>query len=233
LTVNVEKLKVLEPRGTDSPLIILVRHGEAEHMVSDLTGGWTDSHLTEAGRAQAETVAQWLSEELTSGRVKILCSDLNRAVQTAKPIAEAIGVDFTRHRGIRELNNGIAAGKTKQEAKPFLNGSHKISIDWHPYPESESWREFYARVSAFMDKVYPTLNETAVIVCHGGTINMITSWWLGLEPEHMNQVFFESAPTGVTILHVAFWENRAIERLNDTYHLTRNGSRNPFPKEEA
>ena len=57
MTVNVEKFKVLEPRGTDSPLIILVRHGEAEHMISDLTGGWTDSHLTEAGRAQAEAVA--------------------------------------------------------------------------------------------------------------------------------------------------------------------------------
>ncbi len=59
---------------------------------------------------------------------------------------------------------------------------------------------------------------------------MIVSWWLGLEPEHMNKVFFESAPTGVTILHVTFWENHAIERLNDTYHLTRNGACNPFPK---
>lgn len=233
MTMNAERLKVLEPRGTDSPLIILVRHGEAEHMVSDLTGGWTNSHLTEAGRTQADAVAQWLSEELPSGRVKVLCSDLSRAVQTAEPIAEAIGVDFTRHREIRELNNGIATGKTKQEAKPFLNESSKISIDWHPYPKSESWREFYVRVSKFMDEVYPTLDETAVIVCHGGTIQMITSWWLELEPEHMNRVFFESAPTGVTILHVAFRENRTIERLNDTYHLTRNGSRNPFPKKEA
>jgi len=129
LTVNVERLKVLEPRGTDSPLLILVRHGEADHMVSDLTGGWTDSHLTEAGMAQAVAVARWLSEELPSGRVRVLCSDLIRAVQTAEPIAEAIGVYFTRHREIRELNNGIAAGKTKQEAKSFLNGSHKISID--------------------------------------------------------------------------------------------------------
>ena len=202
-------------------------------MVSDLTGGWTNSHLTETGKAQAEAVALWLSEELPSRRGRILCSDLSRAVQTAKPIAEALGVDFTRHKEMRELNNGIAAGKTKQEVKPFLNVSPVISVDWHPYPGSESWREFYARVSKFMDEMYPTFDETTVIVCYGGTIQMITSWWLGLEPEHMNRVFFESAPTGVTILHIAFWENRTIERLNDTYHLTRNGSRNPFPKKEA
>jgi broad specificity phosphatase PhoE len=176
LTVNAGRLKILEPRGTDSPLIILVRHGEAEHMVSDLTGGWTNSNLTEMGRAQADAVAQWLSEELPSGHVRILSSDLNRAVQTAEPIAEALGVDFTRHRGIRELNNGIAAGKTKHEAKPFLDESSKLSIDWHPYPKSESWREFYARVSDFMNGVNPPLDETVVIVCHGGTINMILSW---------------------------------------------------------
>ena len=199
-------------------------------MVSDLTGGWTNSHLTEAGKAQANAVAHWLSEELPNGQIRVLCSDLNRAVQTAKPIAEALAVDFTRHRGIRELNNGIAAGKTKQEAKTLLDGSSMISIDWHPYPMSESWREFYVRVNTFMDELYPTLDETVIVVCHGGTINMIISWWLGLEPEHMNRIFFESAPTGVTLLHVAFRENHAIERLNDTYHLTRNGSRNPFPK---
>ena len=136
MTVNGESLNALEPRDTNSPLIILVRHGEAEHMVSDLTGGWTNSDLTEAGRKQAGAVAQWLTEELPFGRVRILSSDLNRAVQTSEPIAEALEVDFTCHRGIRELNNGIAAGKTKQEVKQFLDNAPKISIDWHPYPFS-------------------------------------------------------------------------------------------------
>ena len=233
MTVNGESLNALEPRDTNSPLIILVRHGEAEHMVSDLTGGWTNSDLTEAGRKQAGAVAQWLTEELPFGRVRILSSDLNRAVQTSEPIAEALEVDFTCHRGIRELNNGIAAGKTKQEVKQFLDNAPKISIDWHPYPKSESWGEFYARVSDFMNEVNPPLNETVVIVCHGGTINMITSWWLGLEPEHMNRVFFQCAPTGVTVLHKDRHGNHAVERLNDTFHLTRNGSRNPLPRKQA
>jgi len=34
--------------------LILVRHAEAEHLVSDLTGGWPDSSLTNRGRRQAE-----------------------------------------------------------------------------------------------------------------------------------------------------------------------------------
>lgn len=32
-------------------MIILVRHGEATHHTQHLTGGWTDSDLTEAGRS--------------------------------------------------------------------------------------------------------------------------------------------------------------------------------------
>jgi len=41
--------------------LILVRHGEAGHLVSDLTGGWTDSSLTERGKRQAERLGPALS----------------------------------------------------------------------------------------------------------------------------------------------------------------------------
>lgn len=39
-------------------MIILVRHGEATHHTQHLTGGWTDSDLTEAGRRQLEALAE-------------------------------------------------------------------------------------------------------------------------------------------------------------------------------
>lgn len=34
-------------------MIILVRHGEATHHTEHLTGGWTDSELTAAGKGSA------------------------------------------------------------------------------------------------------------------------------------------------------------------------------------
>ena len=42
-------------------MIILVRHGEATHHTQHLTGGWTDSDLTEAGRRQLEALAEKLA----------------------------------------------------------------------------------------------------------------------------------------------------------------------------
>ena len=41
-------------------MIILVRHGEATHHTLKLTGGWTDSDLTEKGRWQIEMAAKKL-----------------------------------------------------------------------------------------------------------------------------------------------------------------------------
>lgn len=38
-------------------MIILVRHGEATHHTQRLTGGWTDSQLTDKGRAQIKAAA--------------------------------------------------------------------------------------------------------------------------------------------------------------------------------
>ena len=49
-------------------MIILVRHGEATHHTQHLTGGWTDSDLTEAGRRQLEALAEKLA--LLKGAVK-------------------------------------------------------------------------------------------------------------------------------------------------------------------
>ena len=44
-------------------MIILVRHGEATHHTQHLTGGWTDSVLTEKGRAQLQAAAAMLARD--------------------------------------------------------------------------------------------------------------------------------------------------------------------------
>ena len=44
-------------------MIILVRHGEATHHTQHLTGGWTDSVLTEKGKAQLAAAAAMLARD--------------------------------------------------------------------------------------------------------------------------------------------------------------------------
>ena len=75
-------------------MIILVRHGEATHHTQHLTGGWTDSDLTEAGRGQLRALADKLAHDFNGKRDKfrILTSDLKRAVESAEIIAAKLGM---------------------------------------------------------------------------------------------------------------------------------------------
>ena len=101
-------------------MIILVRHGEATHHTQRLTGGWTDSQLTDKGRSQIKAAAVKLAKDFAGRncRLRILASDLQRASASAQIIAEELGFkgEIEHCRFLREKNNGIAAGMTEEEA---------------------------------------------------------------------------------------------------------------------
>lgn len=73
-------------------MIILVRHGEATHHTLHLTGGWTDSELTDKGRAQIGAAAAKLTRDFAGRKYKlrILASDLRRAAESAQIIARTM-----------------------------------------------------------------------------------------------------------------------------------------------
>lgn len=114
--------------------LLIVRHAQARHHVENLTGGWTDTELTQLGFRQAQLLADRLVETLNGRRVLIAGSDLNRAVQTAEILAQALGARLEQHPGLRDLNNGIAAGKTHEQARPHRVAPSEPLEDWRPYP---------------------------------------------------------------------------------------------------
>ena len=81
-------------------MIILVRHGEATHHTEHLTGGWTDSELTAAGKVQLQAVASKLAKDFAgqSRDLRILTSDLKRAEESARIIAARLGTYFNTKR---------------------------------------------------------------------------------------------------------------------------------------
>ena len=208
--------------------IILVRHGQAEHNVSDLNGGWSQTGLTELGRVQVHAAARRLSEELEGCSIRLVSSDLRRARQTAEIIGEALGVAPEYVAGVREFNNGVAAGKTKQESREFYVEPHEPLLDWQPYPGAETWRRMYARVSEAMYELMENHTVPMLIVTHGGTIVSIVSWWLQLSPEQMRSVSFHCEPASITVLNLTELGEHRLERLNDTQHLIAVGCYNPL-----
>ena len=219
--------------STQHSALVVVRHAQSEHHVRGLTGGWTDMGLTELGREQARLLAARLECELGGVPVRLYTSDLQRGLETAAPIAAALGVAAIPEPRLREHNNGAAAGLTLAEAAArFPETYNRLwAMEERPFPGAETWHEFYDRVAAFLDGL-PAAGPLPLLVTHGGVIMNIIAWWLRLGPETLQRTWFGAHPASITVLHAdetRAWSHRGVERLGDIAHLYGSNSWGLFP----
>lgn len=158
--------------------LILIRHGETDWNRELRFQGQVDVPLNEIGQAQARRVAQRLAAE----RIDVLVSsDLVRAQQTARPVAEqskAPGLSVPQlDTGLREQSFGLVDGMRV----PDIKAAHTQA--WHQwirfdadfaFEGGESTRQFHARViAALRALVQQHSNKTLAVVTHGGVLDMV------------------------------------------------------------
>lgn len=155
-------------------LIYLIRHGETTSDIEDRYGGDYDDHLTDEGRSQVETLAEKLKG---LGIEKIYASPKIRAQESAKIIADKLGVEIETEKDLRERNQyGILTGMVKSEAKekyPKLVEDVKNPLD--TVEGAEDFESFRKRVIAAFEKVTNGKEEKIAIVSHGGPVRRIIS----------------------------------------------------------
>ncbi len=210
-------------------MIILVRHGEATHHTQRLTGGWTDSALTEKGRAQIKAAGTKLALDFAQRDIKlrILASDLQRAAESARIIANCLDykgeIEYCSF--LREKNNGMAAGMTEEEAKNiFCKPASDQELNHRNYPCGETRNEFYCRNVRGLWQCADLEKENLLIVAHKGTVQNIIFRWLGMDMQSVvaHNYSVDIQPASVTVLGVNKWHEHTIFRLNDISHLTQN-----------
>jgi broad specificity phosphatase PhoE len=201
--------------------LLLVRHAQADHHLKDITGGWTDTDLTELGLRQTELLAGRLARDLAGYPLHLGVSHLHRAVQTAQVIGQVLNLEVHIYPGLADLSNGVAAGKTHAEARHLAIPPSEPIVDWQPYPEAESWRQFYNRVSDFIEVFTASQQSPAILVTHAAVVHAIIGWWLDLPANA--RVHFDAAPASLTVLKCSRWNEPSLERLNDTAHLEMGG----------
>ena len=207
-------------------MIILVRHGEATHHTEHLTGGWTDSDLTAKGRQQITAAAAKLAKDFAGRKVplRVLCSDLKRARESARIFAAALGIGRVEpYAFLREKNNGAAAGLKESEARSLYMPSASLrELDHRNYPGGETRRGFFQRTLAgFTEQDIALEKENLLIVAHKGTIQNIVFAWMGLDIADVTRLCFsvDVLPSSVTVLGINKWEEHAVFLLNDVSHL--------------
>ena len=156
--------------------LLAIRHGETAWNVDTRIQGHLDIPLNATGLQQARWLAQTLAER---DKVHaIYASDLSRAHQTARAVANALGLDVTAHPGLRERAFGDFQGRTFAEIEAELpeHALHwrKRTPEWAPPGAGES-------LLALRDRVLVTVNalaarhvgEQIVLVAHGGVMDVL------------------------------------------------------------
>ena len=201
--------------------IIVIQHCQSEHHINDLTGGWTDTPLTDNGKEQSEKIAQRIKDIQNIDQYKFFTSDLLRAKQTAEIIHNCISLPLVEDKRLREINNGDAVWKTKEWAKKNRNPQQPgtFNIDYREYNNGETWREFFNRISDFMEMLCSSKERYAILVTHGCALNYIISWWLYFDLKLLEKSYFSASPGSVSILDTSIYGQHALRLMNCTKHL--------------
>lgn len=200
--------------------LFLIRHGESEHHVRKISGGWTDLPLTERGHAQALATAERMRVLAREPQTSLYSSDLLRARETAEPIARTLELPVQTSDALRELNNGVARGLAEVDASLLRRPLTQPALDWVPYEQGESWRMMQQRVAAFFEDLDRREVGTVIAVTHGLALICAIQWFLRIDDERLlTNIMYDAAPGSITRLRTAHMDCRAIAFLNDTHHL--------------
>lgn len=149
----------------------LLRHGEVHNPTGVLYGRLPGFHLSDRGRQMAERVAAHLAGELEAERrdvVHVVASPLQRAQETAEPIAAAFGLDVAADERLLEARNHFE-GLTFGVGDGSLSRPSHWRHLWNPFLPSwgEPYREQVARMLAAVAAARDAATgHEAVVVSH-------------------------------------------------------------------
>jgi probable phosphomutase (TIGR03848 family) len=188
-----------------------MRHASCDHVGAWLAGRSPGVHLNAQGRAEALALAQ------RAGQLPITAvysSPLERARETAEPVARAFGLDAVIDPELTEIDYGDWTGKRLEELEedPLwrrYNAWRSITR----VPGGETIAEVQARCVASVERIKRQHgNETVALVSHGDPIRAILMFYLGMPLDYLHRV--EVAPASLSELEL--WDEWIVVRsVND------------------
>jgi probable phosphoglycerate mutase len=160
-------------------MVLLVRHGQTPTTGNTLPGRAPGLHLSDEGRAQAQLAADRI------GALKkvaaVYASPLERARETAAPIAKARGLRVRTARGLLECDFGSWTGGdlAKLRKQPEWQTVQRYPSGFR-FPGGESFAEMQQRIgTALLELVGRHPGETIVAVSHADPIKAAVADALG------------------------------------------------------
>ena len=217
--------------------IVLVRHGQPAWTRNGL--GVTDPELTEIGHRQARATAERLSATRFDA---LVVSPMLRAQQTARPLADALGLEAVTLDWLAEIRNPEEWDTTPAEEieQIFADARHRdVDEHWDGIPGGETFRGFHHRVTLGLrgwlaaegaEPVHPfpplwrmpEPGRRVAVVAHAGTNAVILTELLGMQPvpwEWERIVTFHASVSEAHPMPVSGAHAYSLFRLSDVSHF--------------
>lgn len=221
--------------------LVCVRHAQPEWEPNGRAVD--DPRLTALGVVQAERVAARLAPERFD---ELYSSPLVRARETAAPIERALGRTSRVPSWLAELQLPALEGTPVEEVERFFASARLRDLEawWDGFPGGESFRHFHARVTGGLQallkgelgaRIHAEAAERLwrlpeqperrlLVVAHAGTIAVMLSHLLGIEPVPWEAERFRLGWAGITRLRTHpvggggghIW---SLVRFNEREHL--------------
>jgi probable phosphoglycerate mutase len=185
-------------------ILLLIRHGDNDVFKTRIAGRMPGVHLNSAGSQQAQALAQSLASAPITA---IYSSPLERALETAAPLAANHHLEVIKHPGLIEVDYGRLQGRTYKQLKrlklwALLHEQPSVVT----FPEGECLAGVSQRVVSTLDALAGQYGDHSLIACvtHGDVIRLAVAHYLGIPLDHYQ--CFSIATASITTL--ALGKNR-------------------------
>ncbi|HXF60913.1 MAG TPA: MSMEG_4193 family putative phosphomutase [Caldilineaceae bacterium] len=186
--------------------LLLIRHGENEWVKSRRLAGRTPGvHLNERGQEQAAGLVKQLANQPISA---IYSSPLERCLQTAEPVAAALGLPVISEPGVMEVDYGEWQGG---DLKELAKTPEWQLVQHHPssfcFPGGETLHHVQARAVWTLERIrqaHP--NQLVAVFSHGDVIRTALAHYLGVPIDLFQRIAVATA----SISALAFYDSRPM-----------------------
>jgi len=182
--------------------VFLVRHATHDRLNRILCGRMPGVTLGAEGRAQAAALPARLRREPI---VAVYASPLERACETAQPLADGLRLDVQVLDALNEIDVGAWSGRTFDDLRddPLWTRWNTARNVTRP-PGGEMMLEAQVRIVGAIEHLRAAHPEQSVaLVSHGDVIKAALAYYLGLALDAILR--FDISPASVSTLVVGDW----------------------------
>ena len=169
---------------------IIIRHGYSMGNKEKRFSGQMDVPLDSIGFSQAKSIAEYVVENFKVD--SIYSSDLCRAYETVKPIAEAFKLPIHKCRELREVNVGNWQGMLIEDVKNEFPESFELyrqNPGLSKFDGGESYADVMIRGKHAFEKIAEeNEGKTIVVGTHGGVIRTLRAAWNNIPAEKIKDI---------------------------------------------